>query len=83
LTGHREKGVRDVTVLKRLMVVALFVFFSAVLPGCEREGPLERAGERADEAVEETKDAFTKDGPRERAGEKVDDAVEDMKDTSR
>jgi hypothetical protein len=79
LTGHREKGVRDLTVLKRLMVFVLFVFFSVVLPGCEREGPMERAGERADEAVEETKDAVTKDGPMERAGERVDETVEDMK----
>ncbi len=30
----------------------------AVLPGCEREGPVEEAGESVDEAVEETGEAL-------------------------
>jgi hypothetical protein len=30
----------------------------AVLPGCEREGPLEEAGEEVDEAVEDAGDAI-------------------------
>lgn len=41
------------------------------LGGCEKEGPMERAGEKVDEALE----GGTK-GPMERAGEKVDKATE-------
>lgn len=67
------------TVFKKLMTLAIALLFSAIMLGCEREGPMERTGENIDEAVEETKDAVTRDGPMERAGEKVDDAVENMK----
>lgn len=67
------------TVFRKFIALAISLLFSVVVLGCEREGPMERTGEKADEAVEETKDAFTKDGPMERAGERVDQATEDMK----
>lgn len=61
-----------------------------VLAGCEQEGPAEKAGERVDEAVEQTKDAIDdagRQGPMERMGEKLDrggekagEAVEDAGD---
>jgi hypothetical protein len=48
--------------------------------GCEEEGPLERAGESVDEAVDDI--THPGEGPAEEAarklGEKVDDAKEDL-----
>ena len=70
-------------VIKKFLVFAITVLLSVILLGCEKEGPMERAGESVDKAVEETKDAVTRDGPMERAGERVDETVEDMKDNSR
>ena len=66
-------------VLKKLLVLVLSVVLSLAVFGCERQGPMERAGERADEAVDSARDAFTRDGPAERAGERVDDAVDNLR----
>lgn len=42
---------------------------------CERKGPLERAGEEVDEAVEDLKNGGETDG------NKVDDAIDDVRDS--
>ena len=47
--------------------------------GCEREGSVEKAGKKVDQAVEEAKDKLNPEGPVEKAGKKVDQAVEDAK----
>ena len=50
------------------------------LAGCEQEGPAEKAGERIDEAVEQTRDAIDDSGQQgtmERMGEKLDEGVEE------
>ena len=44
------------------------------LAGCEREGPMERAGEEVDEAF----DTMSEGG--ESAGDKVDDAIDDLRE---
>jgi len=41
-----------------LMKILLISLFSLGLVACEREGPMERAGESIDEAVEDTGDAI-------------------------
>lgn len=49
------------------------------LAGCEQEGPAEKAGERVDEAVEQTQDAIDdagQQGTMERMGEELDQGVE-------
>jgi hypothetical protein len=46
--------------------------------GCERQGPVEKAGKKVDEAVEAAKDKLDPAGPVEKAGKKVDEAVEDL-----
>lgn len=46
----------------------------AGLAGCEREGPLERAGEEIDEAVDTVRDG------EESTSNKADDAVDEMRD---
>jgi uncharacterized protein YjbJ (UPF0337 family) len=51
--------------------------------GCEREGPVEKAGKKVDQAIEETKDKLHPEGPVEKAGKKVDQAVEEAKDKAK
>jgi hypothetical protein len=65
----------------RVLGSALLVMGAVVVGvGCEREGPVEKAGKKVDQAVEETKDTLNPEGPVEKAGKKVDQAVEDAKD---
>ena len=47
----------------RAALVSLLVISAMAVAGCEEEGPLEKAGESADEAIEET-------------GEKIKEATE-------
>ncbi|MFN2338817.1 MAG: hypothetical protein ABR544_07580 [Gammaproteobacteria bacterium] len=49
-----------------LVVGALFI----ALPGCERQGPAERAGENIDNAMEETGDKI------EEAGDAIKDSAQ-------
>ncbi len=53
-------------------VLAVGVLF-AVLSGCEKEGPAERAGKAMDKAVENAGQQI------EKAGEKIQDAAKDAK----
>lgn len=46
--------------------------------GCERQGQMEKAGEKIDEAVDEI--THPNEGPLEEAGRKVDETVEDLKE---
>lgn len=59
-----------------------FLLVGAVLmvAGCETEGPAEKAGERIDKQVEETKDALDPRGPAEKAGDSIDRGVQNLKD---
>lgn len=63
---------------KRLTSLTIIVL-ALGLGACEQQGPVERAGERVDETMDEAKDALDPQGPAERAGEKVDDTVERAK----
>ncbi len=55
---------------KPVHVVALFAAILFALGGCENEGPMEKAGEKIDEAVEEAGEAV------EEAADKVRDATD-------
>lgn len=56
--------------MKPLMfLVGLLVMLMLGVVGCEREGPVERAGERVDEGVEETRENI------EEGREKTEEAV--------
>ncbi len=60
---------------------ALLVIGSAFVGvGCEREGPVEKAGKNVDQAVEAAKDKLDPEGPVEKAGKKADQAVEAAKE---
>jgi hypothetical protein len=65
----------------RVLGSALLVMGGALVGvGCEREGPVEKAGKKVDQAVEGAKDTLNPEGPVEKAGKKVDQAVEEAKD---
>ncbi|WP_035056987.1 hypothetical protein [Desulfuromonas sp. TF] len=55
--------------LKFFKIGAALVMLMLGLVACEREGPMERTGERVDEAVEETKENM------EEAKENTEEAV--------
>lgn len=57
-----------------VFAMLLAVFGVTALAGCDNDGPMESAGERADEAYENTKDGV------EDAAEETGDAVEDATD---
>ena len=49
------------------------------LAACDQQGPMEKAGENVDEAVDE----MTGQGPMEEAGENVDEAWDEAKEAGR
>lgn len=55
--------------LRLFQTCAILVVLTLALAACEREGPMERAGEKADQAVEETKENV------EQAKEKTEETV--------
>lgn len=57
-------------VVNLAVVLALMAGSVAVLPGCRREGPAERAGRGIDEAVEDIGEGI------EEAGESIRDAAD-------
>lgn len=80
--------------LKNLCISVFAAGLLLITTGCEKEGPAEKAGEKIDQAVEETKenlnearetveDKIKTDGPAEEAGEKIDEAVEEAREEAR
>lgn len=69
------------TLLKTFSTCAVIVGALAITGCPDNRSPLEKAGDKIDDAVEKVGDVVDKDGPLEKAGEKVDDAVEDVKDS--
>ena len=54
------------------------IMFGAMLglAGCDQQGPMEKAGEKADDAVDEV----TEQGPMEEAGEEMGEAWDETKE---
>ena len=73
--------------MKRMMMCLILGLSIALFGACTKhEGPVERAGKRIDNAVDNVKDGdspFHKKGSAEKAGEAVDDAVDDLKGNNR
>ncbi len=64
----------------RVFASALLVLGGALVGvGCEREGAVEKAGKKVDQAVEDVKDKVNPEGPVEKAGKQVDKAIEEAK----
>lgn len=59
--------------LSLLLSLCLVPFLAVV--SCKEKGPVEKAGEGVDNAVEKVQDAVNPKGPVEKAGEKVDKAL--------
>lgn len=55
----------------KLGIMLLVAMMAVVITGCEQEGPAEEAGEKIDNAMEDTGEAI------EDAGENVQDAAEE------
>jgi hypothetical protein len=69
--------------MKRLAILGFITILMTggmfTITGCvEKKGPVQRAGENIDRAVENMKDAVDPPGPAEKAGRKVDRAVDDL-----
>ena len=62
--------------LKDFGVIIAVAAAAALVAGCEK-GPVQKAGERVDRAIDT--DKVIGKGPVEKAGKKVDNAVEDVK----
>jgi len=63
----------------RVVASALLVLGGALVGvGCEREGAVEKAGKKVDQAVEDVKDKINPEGPVEKAGKQVDKAIDDV-----
>lgn len=61
--------------------IALLVLGGALVGvGCEHKGPVEKAGEKIDQAAESAKDKLNPEGSAEKAGRKIDQAVENATD---
>ena len=59
--------------IRQTTLAALAAVLMFGLTACEKQGPVERAGEEVDEAVNRVKDGHVTEKP---ASEKVDDAVD-------
>ena len=60
-----------------VLTVALTTTAGLGFTACEKKkGPVERAGEKIDHAVEKAKDAVDPPGPAEKAGRKIDKALD-------
>jgi len=62
---------RATKVRSRAILAAAFLLPLSIVIGCENKGPMERAGERVDNAAK----SLDPRGPMEKAGAKVDNAV--------
>ena len=60
-----------------MKLLAVLLMTLPLYAACERQGPLERAGEEIDKAVEDVKNGG------ETLGNKVDDAIDDVNDSVR
>ena len=64
--------------VSKIAVVGLALGLGLGATACKEKGPMEKAGEAVDEAVEDIKDAGQ--GTMEKAGEEIDEAVEATKE---
>lgn len=69
---------REKELMKHTFTLAALAALSILgLAGCAKEGPMERAGEKVDHAVD-----AVKNGGHETAGDKIEDAADNVKDAA-
>lgn len=59
-----------------LRPIVIAAILAAGLAGCQKEGPMERAGKSIDQAVENAKETVRPEGTLEKAGKSVDQAID-------
>lgn len=69
--------------LKKIVSLLCGLMLIGFVSACEQEGPAEKAGEKVDQAVEESQEAMEEAGEEsqdaaEQAGESVEEAGEEM-----
>ena len=76
MTGERSNSPATVPLapFKTIIPIVGVLMLLPFLGACEREGPLERAGEEVDEAVDDIRNGG------ETPGNRVDDAADDVRD---
>ncbi|MDY0222563.1 MAG: hypothetical protein RBR67_15635 [Desulfobacterium sp.] len=62
------------------MVVLMFVVFTLLLVGCEKDGPAENAGKKIDNAIENTGDKMG--DAVEKSGDKIKEMGDSIKDST-
>ena len=67
--------------IERLRVVVSLALGFVLLAGCEQKGPMEKAGQKIDKAVEDTGKELKKAG--EKVGESIEEAGKKVKDASK
>jgi hypothetical protein len=68
------------TIELRRLVVALGLGL-ALLAGCEQKGPMEKAGKKVDQAIDDTGKEVQKAG--EKAAEQLDEAAKKLRDATK
>jgi hypothetical protein len=61
--------------MKKLLILTVCSMSVIAFVSCKKKGPVEKAGEKMDDAIESMQDAVNPKGPIEKAGEKVDEAL--------
>ena len=61
-----------------LVLISLALGVASGAVGCRQEGPMEKAGDKIDEVIDDI--AHPNEGPIEEAGRKIDEAVDDAKE---
>ena len=67
--------------IERLRVVLSLALGSVLLAGCEQKGPMEKAGQKIDKAVEDTGKEVQKAG--EKAADKLDEAAKKVREATK
>jgi hyperosmotically inducible periplasmic protein len=67
--------------IERLRVVVSLVLGFLLLAGCEQKGPMEKAGQKIDKAVEDTGKEVQKAG--EKAADKLDEAAKKVREATK
>jgi predicted small lipoprotein YifL len=67
--------------IERLRVVVSLALGFVLLAGCEQKGPMEKAGQKIDKAVEDTGKEAQKAG--EKAADKLDEAAKKVREATK
>lgn len=64
-----------------IAISMIAILATGLLAGCEKKGPMEKAGENIDEAIDDTKDGLKDLGDgTDSVGEKIEEGLEDLGD---